>query len=115
MATQEQEPQMARASVASRKLDDWTVYLCGKPLPGTPDNKEATIPPTCGVEVNQPVWTLAESPLAMKEEHPEDAEIIRRLQVLSEERSSVGQNFSRVAEASGRLCGIMRDSNSPPE
>jgi hypothetical protein len=34
------------------------------------------------------VWTLAPSPpLAMKEEHHEDAEIIRRLQVLAEEKS----------------------------
>ncbi|KAI1686833.1 hypothetical protein KJE20_00010 [Pyrenophora tritici-repentis] len=44
------------------------------------------------------------------EEHPEDAEIIRRFQVLAEEKSGVGQNFTRVAEASGRLYGIMRDS-----
>jgi hypothetical protein len=34
------------------------------------------------------VWTLAASPpLAMMEEHPEEAEIIRRVQVLAEERS----------------------------
>jgi hypothetical protein len=34
------------------------------------------------------VWTLAASPrLAIMEEHPEDAEIIRRLQALAEERS----------------------------
>jgi hypothetical protein len=50
------------------------------------------------IEVNQPVaatdsttdgrWTLAPSPpLAMMEEHPKDAELIRRLQVLAEERS----------------------------
>ncbi|RII04481.1 hypothetical protein CUC08_Gglean011916 [Alternaria sp. MG1] len=58
------------------------------------------------------VWVLAASPpLAIMEEHPEDAEIIRRLQVLAKERSGVGQHFTRVAEASGRLCGIMRDSN----
>ncbi|XP_014550022.1 hypothetical protein COCVIDRAFT_32141 [Bipolaris victoriae FI3] len=58
------------------------------------------------------VWTLAASPpLAMMEEHPEEAEIIRRLQVLAEERSGVGQHFTRVAGASGRLCDIMRDSN----
>jgi hypothetical protein len=50
------------------------------------------------IKVNQPVaatdsttdgrWTLALSPLlAMMEEHPKDAELIRRLQVLAEERS----------------------------
>jgi hypothetical protein len=34
------------------------------------------------------VWVLAASPpLAIMEEHPEDAEIIRRLQVLAKERS----------------------------
>ncbi|KAG9186444.1 hypothetical protein G6011_09552 [Alternaria panax] len=45
------------------------------------------------------------------EDHPEDAEIIRRLRVLAKERSRVGQNFTRVAEASGRLCDIMQASN----
>jgi hypothetical protein len=39
-------------------------------------------------EMANVVWTLAPSPLlAIKEEHPEDAEIIRRLQFLAEERS----------------------------
>jgi hypothetical protein len=39
-------------------------------------------------ERSKAVWTLAASPpLAMMEEHPEDAEIIRRLQVLAKERS----------------------------
>ncbi|KAI1666459.1 hypothetical protein Ptr902_10497 [Pyrenophora tritici-repentis] len=134
MATKEQEPQMAKASVTLRKPDDWIVYL-----------RDSTIPLNCGIEFNQPVaaadtttdgilslkratsdwtrakavWTLAASPpLAIMEEHPEDAEIIRRLQVLAEERSGVGRNFTRVAEASGRLYGIMRDSKlcraSPP-
>jgi hypothetical protein len=38
--------------------------------------------------MSEAIWTLAPSPsLAMKEEHPEDAEIIRRLRVLAEEKS----------------------------
>jgi hypothetical protein len=115
MATQEQEPLVARASFTFRNSDDWIVYLHEKTSPKTPDDKKPTILPSCRIEVNQPVataglmtdaklslkraitsdwpgvkavWTLAPSPpLAMKEEHPEDAEIIRRLQVLAEERS----------------------------
>jgi hypothetical protein len=115
MATQEQELQVARASFTFKKPDDWIVYLHKKTSPKTPDDKKPTILPSCRIEVNQPVaaaeltndaklslkraitsdwpgakavWTLAPSPpLAMKEEHPEDAEIIRRLQVLAEERS----------------------------
>jgi hypothetical protein len=64
------------------------MYLCWKTLPKTLDNKEPKIPPSCRFEVNQPVWTLAASPpLAMKEEHPKDAEITRRLRVLAEKRS----------------------------
>ncbi|KAI1663555.1 Quinate permease [Pyrenophora tritici-repentis] len=126
MTTKEQEPRVASASVTLRKPDDWIVYL-----------RDSTIPLSCRIEFNQPVpaadtttdgklslkratsdwtrakavWTLAASPpLTIMEEHPEDAEIIRRLQVLAEEKSGVGQNFTRVAEASGRLYGIMRDS-----
>ena len=103
MTTKEQEPLVARASVTLRKPDDWIGYL-----------RESTIPPSCRIELNQPVtatdtktdeklslkratsdwtrakavWTLAASPpLAIMEEHPEDAEIIRRLQVFAEERS----------------------------
>jgi hypothetical protein len=80
-----------------------------------PDNKKLMILTSCRIKVNQrvaaadltadgklslkraitsdwprakAVWTLAPSPpLAIKEEHPEDADIIRRLQVLAEERS----------------------------
>jgi hypothetical protein len=115
MATKDREPQVMRASVTLRKPDDWIVYLLEKTSPKTPDNKEATLPLGFRIEVNQPVeaadsttggklssncaktsdwlsakavWTLAASPpLAMKEEHPEDAEIIRRLHVLAEEES----------------------------
>jgi hypothetical protein len=83
----------------------------------------------------RPVLALAASPLGAMEDHPEDAEIRLRLRVLAGERSwgdstfhikmhltsgrGVGQSFSRVAEASGRLCGIMRHSNlcqiTPPQ
>ena len=62
--------------------------------------KEPTIPPSCRIEIDhsiaitsdwpraKAVWTLAESPpLAMKEEHPKDAEIIRRLEALAVKRS----------------------------
>jgi hypothetical protein len=115
MATQEQELQVARALVTFEKLDDWIMYLREKTSPIRPDNMEPTITPSCSIEVNQSVeaadsttggkltlnraatsdwprakgvWPLAASPpLAMKEEHPKDAEIIRRLQVLAEERS----------------------------
>lgn len=105
MATQEQELKVAKALVTFLR----------ETSPITPDNIEPTIPPSCRIEVNQSVeaadsttggkstlsravtsdwprvkavWTLAASPpLAMKEEHPKDAEIVRRLQVLAEERS----------------------------
>jgi hypothetical protein len=115
MVTKEQETQVMRASVTLRKPDDWIVYLLEKTSPKTPDNKEATLPLGFRIEVNQPIaavdsttaeklslrraiksdWprakgvrTLVESPpLAMKEEHPEDAEIIRRLEVLAEGKS----------------------------
>jgi hypothetical protein len=154
MATQDRKPQAARASFTFKKPEDWIVYLREKTSPKTPDNMKPTILPSCRIEVNQPVaatdsttdgrlslkrvitsawpraeavWTLEPSPpLAMKEEHPEDAEIIRRLQVLAEERSyedvmlysgmqltsirGVGQKFTRVAEASGRLWGVTTNS-----
>ncbi|KAF1352921.1 hypothetical protein EJ07DRAFT_183099 [Lizonia empirigonia] len=104
MATQEQEPQVTKTSVTLRRPDNWIVYLSGKTSRKIPDNKELTIPPSCGIEIKHPVWTLAASILlAMKEDHPEDAEVVRRLQVLAGKRSGVGQNFTRVAEASGRL------------
>jgi hypothetical protein len=111
MTTQEPEPQVVRASVTLRKPDDWIVYLLEKTSPKTPDTTEATLPLRFKIEVNQPlaaadsttdgklslkrairsdwprakaVWTLVESPpLGMKE----DAEIIRRLQVLAEQKS----------------------------
>jgi hypothetical protein len=81
----------------------------------TPDNKEPAMAPGYRTKVSRPieaaeptavgklslncaitsdwsrakaVWTLAASPpLAMKDEHPDDVEIVRRLQVLAEERS----------------------------
>jgi hypothetical protein len=115
MATKDREPQVMRASVTLRKPDDWIVYLLEKTSPKTPDNKEATLPLGFRIEVNQPIaavdpttdeklslkrairsdWPRAKGvraldespPLAMKEEHPEDAEIIRRLHVLAEEES----------------------------
>ena len=73
MATQEQELQVTRASVDLGKPNDWAMHSREKTSPKAPDNK---------------AWTLAESPeFAMNEEYPEHAEIIRRLQVLAEERS----------------------------
>jgi hypothetical protein len=114
MATQEQEPRVKRASATFKQPGDWIVYLRKKTSPKTLDNKEPTIPPSCRIEVDhsiaaahsttdeklslecaitsnwpraKAVWTLAQSPLAMKEEYPEDAEIIRRLEVLAERRS----------------------------
>jgi hypothetical protein len=69
MPTQEQEPQIARAS-ANQPVEA---------ADSTTDRKWLKV---------KAVWTLMPSPpLAMKEEHPEDAEIIRRLHVLAKERS----------------------------
>jgi hypothetical protein len=87
MATQEQKSWVARASVTPTKPDG-VVCLRGKTSSKTLGDKESTIPPNFRIDINQLVRTLAASPpLAMNEEYPEDAEILRRLQVLAGERS----------------------------
>jgi hypothetical protein len=69
MPTQEQKPQIARASA------NQPIEAAGS----TTDRKWLKV---------KAVWTLAPSPpLAMKKEHPEDAEIIRRLHALAKKRS----------------------------
>jgi hypothetical protein len=72
MPTQEQESQVARASVNQPiKAADSTT------------NRELSLEMRA-----KGVWTLAPSPpLAMQEEHPEDAEFICRLHVLAKKRS----------------------------